>query len=129
MIWPCMGSGNIHAFGQFCKVLAGDFVRERGLIVAIILVGLASFGLGRLSGLDSAKQPISISQTASAALPASVELGGSYVASRRGSVYYFPWCGVAANIDPKDQVWFKTKGAAEKAGYQPAKNCRGLGDE
>lgn len=121
-----MGSGNIQSFGRFCKVALGNLVHEWGLIIAIILVGLTSFDLGRLSDLESSKKSISISQAAPAAALASMELGGSYVGSRTGSVYYFPWCGEASNIDPGDRMWFKTEAAAQKAGYSPAKNCLGL---
>ena len=106
------------------KVLLEKGVGEWGLITLIILVALACFGLGRLSALTEAKTPIAIRQAASAAQ--ALAPGGMYVASKSGSVYYFPWCGGAQSIQPSEQVWFKTEVAAKKAGYAPAKNCKGL---
>src|SRR3989338_8575719 len=108
----------------------------------IFLVGLASFGLGRLSVLWPKKEPIeitipdarstiyeetrgdssSVSQTA--AIVPSVQ--GKYVASKNGTAYHFPWCPGALRIKEENKIWFETKEAAEKAGYKPAGNCEGL---
>jgi hypothetical protein len=121
-----MGSGNIQDFLRSCKVVAGDLVDDWGLYMAIILLGLASFGLGRLSALESLKQPLTVSQAAAAAAPHTMDPGGHYVASRAGAVYYYPWCGGASSIAPENQVWFKSEEAAKGAGYSPAKNCKGL---
>ena len=124
-----MGSGTIQELWLSCKRFGDDALHDWGVIALVIFVGLASFGLGRLSGLEASKGSISVSQAASAAIPGSMQplqLGGSYVGSRGGSTYYFPWCGGASSIDPNDQVWFKSEAAAQKAGYSPAKNCKGL---
>ncbi|MDP3646213.1 MAG: Ada metal-binding domain-containing protein [bacterium] len=121
-----MGSDNIHAFWLSCKNVAGDFVRDWGLYMAILLLGVASFGLGRLSVLELARAPASITQAAAAAAPRAMDVGGQVVGSKTGSVYYFPWCGSAANINLANQVWFKSEDAARSAGYVPAKNCKGL---
>ena len=51
---------------------------------------------------------------------------GSYVASKTGKAYYFPWCAMAQRIKEVNKVWFATKAAAEAAGYKPAANCHGL---
>ncbi len=118
---------NIQEIAGFCKGILDDFLRDKGLFIAVFLAILASFGLGRLSALEASKQPISIRQAASAAAAVRMELGGQYVASRGGSVYYFPWCGGAGAIDSQNQIWFKSEEAARRAGYSPAKNCKGLG--
>lgn len=52
--------------------------------------------------------------------------GGAYVASKTGTKYYLPWCGTAGRIKEENKVWFVTKAEAEAAGYEPAKNCKGL---
>ena len=51
---------------------------------------------------------------------------GSYVASKSGTKYHLPWCGGAQRIKEENKVWFKTKEDAEKAGYTPAANCKGI---
>ncbi len=121
-----MGQGNIHGFLLSCKNLGNDLLHEWGLYVAVLLLGLASFGLGRLSALESLKQPVSVAQTASVGAVRPLNIGGMFVASRTGTVYYFPWCGSVENIEPMNQIWFKNEEAAKSAGYRPAKNCKGL---
>ena len=120
-----MGSGNIHEFGRFCKPYVDEAIASWGLIILIILVGLASFGLGRLSALVEAKPLISVSEAASAGVLA-LSGGGYYVASKSGSTYYFPWCTGAQKIAAQNQRWFQSEADAKAAGYKPAKNCKGL---
>lgn len=59
---------------------------------------------------------------AAAALPGA----GQVVASKTGTKYYLPWCGTVSRIKEENKVWFASKAEAEKAGYEPAKNCKGL---
>ncbi len=107
------------------KVALGRGVGEYGLFLAITLAILASFGLGRLSALVDARPLIEV-RAAAAAAGEAIAPGGYYVASRTGSVYYFPWCAGAAQIAPQNERWFQSAEAAERAGYRPAKNCKGL---
>jgi len=126
------------------------------LIAIVLLSSSASFGLGMLAGRESGagepggdfwvedlRQADAASttpevadrtdevvvplerQTASvgAVVPAS---GGAYVASKSGTKYYLPWCGTVSRIKEENKVWFGTKQEAEQAGYEPAKNCKGL---
>ncbi|MBI2475721.1 MAG: hypothetical protein HYV67_00580 [Candidatus Taylorbacteria bacterium] len=117
----------------------------------IILVGLSSFGLGRLSVIDENRQPIIIEQdgvtitgTLTQAVTARAEsqtqtasvakgfragtppamAGGKLVASKNGTKYYYPWC--ASNIADKNKIWFNSEAEARAKGYQPAANCKGL---
>ncbi len=109
------------------------------LTVVIILVALISFGLGRLSKIRENKKSITIenisgnisgSQTGDSnanigeKIPAST--AGGYVASKSGMKYHYPWCPGALNIKEENKIWFSTKEEAEKAGYSPAGNCKGL---
>lgn len=103
-----------------------DAIAEWGLVAIVMLVGLASFGLGRLSALEEAKPAISIRQAQTASAAESLTVGGLVVASRKGSSYHYPWCPGAAAIAEGNKVWFKSEEAARKAGYSPAKNCKGL---
>ena len=99
---------------------------EWGMLVIIALVGLGAFGLGRLSVLSGSQVPVALATSQAAASSHAIPLGGAFVASKNGTTYYYPWCGTAQNIKPENQVWFATENAAQKAGYSPAKNCKGL---
>ncbi len=104
----------------------------------IIFVGLASFGLGRLSvnsaqndeiqvvsGTASAIQAVDNLTQNSAQLEVKTE-GGSVVASKNGTKYHYPWCGGAKQIAEKNKITFNSIEEARKAGYMPAGNCKGL---
>ena len=119
--------GRIQDIGLKIKGLGADLVHEWGLVLIVFLVALASFGLGRLSALEDARPPISITQAPTAANQQAIAPGGLLVAARSGSVYYYPWCTGASKILPQNQRWFQSEEAARKAGYAPAKNCKGLG--
>lgn len=141
----------IKDFGKFTRRLAGSAhsaaknarKSEKELILAaiIILTAVASFGLGRLSKIRESREPIKISNASAAILSAQGNAQGSsgsadsmpaantgaeklFVASKNGTKYYYPWCG--NNIKEENKVWFATKEEAKKAGYTPAKNCKGL---
>jgi hypothetical protein len=108
------------------KNLTEDIVDGWGIILIVLLVALGSFGLGRLSVLESIKAPVSIMQAPVEANPRGMNVGGLIVASRTGSAYYFPWCASASKIAAQNQVWFLSEEKARQAGYVPAKNCKGL---
>ncbi len=101
---------------------------EWGIFAIVVLVGLISFGLGRLSALGEARPLVSVSKTLQMAGPVPVAPGGLVVAARNGSAYYYPWCGGAQNIGEGNKVWFDSEKEAEAAGYVPAKNCKGLSE-
>ena len=52
--------------------------------------------------------------------------GGSVVASKNGSKYYFPWCAGVKMIKLENRVTFASSDLARAAGYTPAGNCKGL---
>ncbi len=122
----------------------------------ILLTGTLCFGLGTLAGREEGSkgdgfwieqlppEELGIAATTSAADPAPVSASvapsvfqpaaaaasapqaGNYVASKTGSKYYLPTCASAKRIKDENKVWFATKEAAEKAGYQPSAACKGL---
>jgi hypothetical protein len=109
--------------------------REVCTAALIILVGFASFGLGRLSRLDSMREPVRVEfagegRTAATAVIAAVlpaqETGGKVVGSKNGDKYHFPWCAGAERILEANKIWFDSVDEARKAGYTPASNCKGL---
>jgi hypothetical protein len=120
-----MGSETIQELVAKGKVLLDRGAGEYGLFLLITLAILTSFGLGRLSALVEARPLIEV-RAATAGVGEAIAPGGLYVASRSGSVYYFPWCSGAAQIAPQNERWFQSIEAAKRAGYRPAKNCKGL---
>lgn len=107
-------------------------------VLLIIFVGFASFGLGRLSVLENSQPEITIEKTTlgsreSAASFAAVQGQeesipgeGAVVASRSGKAYHYPWCSGAKRIKEENKITFSTIAEARSAGYEPAKNCKGL---
>ena len=119
---------NIHDWREKINTLLDEVVGKWGIAIIVFLVALASFGLGRLSALEDVQPPVAIGEAPEAAKPASLFMGGLVVASRSGSVYYYPWCTGAGKILPANQRWFASESDAQKAGYTPAKACKGLGN-
>ncbi|MBI4224724.1 MAG: hypothetical protein HY617_00160 [Candidatus Sungbacteria bacterium] len=110
----------------------------------IFLIGMASFGLGRLSVSLPQRELIRLEDPASSReqaaemsaepmlkdssdipVPAALK-NGAFVASKSGSVYYAVWCSGVSRIREENKVWFQTKEDAKAQGYRPAKNCPGL---
>jgi hypothetical protein len=112
------------------RILAGfdRQIGDWGLPALVVLVGLGSFGLGRLSAIEEHRPVVSIGEAPAAGIQRAMPLGGQFVGSRTGTVYYFPWCGGAQQIPPDAQVWFTSEKAAQRAGYRAAKNCKGLSE-
>jgi hypothetical protein len=137
------------------KIKSGFDIKEDVFIVlAIALIGLAGFGLGKLSALEKGREPVQIrpatilkeaSSTgnhsflpvesvvpnnnvpmSASAMIAADSAKGLLVASKNGTKYHFPWCAGAKQIADKNKVWFNSYEEAQKAGYSPASNCPGL---
>lgn len=118
---------------------------EFHLSLLIVAVSLGSFILGRLSVIEKSylieqksqfvdTQPLSSEATTkfenrisnpdtATEVPQSEN---AYVASKNGTKYHLPWCGSAKQIKEENKIWFATKEEAEKAGYTPAANCKGI---
>ena len=140
---------------KLCKRLVGwvkSNNKELYLAAIIILTAAISFGLGRLSKIREEKTPITIENAGTSELkPLSTsnvdKTNGAgimlqhnsstistapssyskiFVASRNGKKYYYIWCESANVIKEQNRVWFSTQAEAQKAGYQPAANCKGL---
>ena len=106
-------------------------------ILIIIIVGLCSFLLGRLSalnGVKSTEEGISIVQTDNVSQITKNDVNpqsqaiiigeGKYVASKNGKLYYPVNCKGANRIKPDNRVWFDTVTDAEKSGYTPSSSCK-----
>ncbi|MEK7143665.1 MAG: hypothetical protein AAB756_02440 [Patescibacteria group bacterium] len=101
----------------------------------IILVALASFGLGRLSLLEERRTPVTINNVAPEETSPIIQekenivttqpepQATDIVASKNGTRYYFPWCGGLSRISEQNKVTFSSTKEAEVAGYTIAANC------
>ena len=106
----------------------------------IILVAIASFGLGRQSakavgedrvigdigGAGRSPTPPMSAATSTPTTPNTSETDAFYVASKNGKVYHLPYCSGAKRISEQNKVIYKTKEEAEAAGLRPAANCPGI---
>jgi hypothetical protein len=121
---------------KFKHVLENDSLFYGSLLV---IVSIASFGLGRLSLQDlriAGEQKASVQlfdqRRAVEDLQKENQIedlqdeDATYVGSKNGSKYHFPWCVGAKQIKEENKIFFATKDEAEKAGYAPASNCKGL---
>ncbi len=109
------------------------------VIIIIILVGLGSFELGRLSkempsGLKieynggEANAIGAIDQNL-ATLPqnsndSQKSNSGNFFASSRGSKYYSISCGAGKTIKEENRIYFATSLEAEKSGYVLSNSCK-----
>lgn len=109
--------------------------------IAIILVAIIAFCLGRVSGLQEKRDPVRITNSPPTSVnnppsppyikggtenTASVISAGAVVASKNGTKYHYPWCAGAKQISAKNSISFNSIEEAQKAGYTPASNCKGL---
>jgi len=137
---------SLNEIGQKIKSGQGFVEKEAVFVVLLILlVGVGGFGLGRLSLRETATVPIQVFQSANVleatlgtsttktiensreATPEGTEVGEKmYVASKTGKKYHYPWCPGAKTIAEANKIWFGSKEEAQKAGYTPAANCKGL---
>jgi hypothetical protein len=113
----------------------------------VLLLGIGGFGLQKLYTIEHGREAVSIENTISDDHPLSrtrapspfhggwqttttstttARTTGKYVAARGGTVYYLPTCSGAKRISDKNKIWFDTKAEAEKFGYKPAQNCKGM---
>lgn len=126
--------------------LESDNGKDLLTVFIIILVGLGSFGLGRLSNspkntgitVEYTNPPtLNTSSNAISALnaiqnkeiktntpkPEKAQFG-AYFASNRGSKYYSIGCSGGKTLKPENKIYFQTKEEAEKAGYEISSTCK-----
>lgn len=126
------------------QFIGGEKGKDILVIMIVILVGLGSFELGRLSkensssgikiGYPSQGQLKSIDQTAnvnptaeSVKITATTKNSNSIVknffASNRGSKYYPTGCSAGKTIKLENRVYFATREEAVAAGYTLSSSC------
>jgi len=132
---------------------APDIPRDIFIVMVILLTGICSFALGKISGIDGRRgddlrlEMLSTSSMAALTVDGIAGEGGDevlgnpkpvvmennaqqvlgmYVGSKSGKSYHLPWCSGAKRIKTENQVWFQSKEDAESRGYRPAGNCPGI---
>lgn len=129
-----------------------DIKEDTFIVLAIVLIGLAGFGLGKLSALEKSRGVVEINSAnfiplasssksisnssvtvksdtiplSASAMVVGENAKGFLVASKSGKKYHFPWCTGALQIAEKNKIWFDSYPEALSAGYTPASNCPGL---
>ncbi len=122
------------------------------VVLIVILVGLGSFELGRLSKenssggikinyknndlLDSVDQGASVIsseiadmsrgvvKTQNSGPETSLEISKNFFASNRGSKYYSLGCSAGKTIKQENRIYFTTGEEAQKAGYELSSSCQ-----
>ncbi|MDQ5883518.1 MAG: hypothetical protein QG654_432 [Patescibacteria group bacterium] len=97
--------------------------KEYLIIIIIILIGLASFGLGRLSALESGEE-----ESVEFIVPELSKIdmsfkGLNYVASINGTKYYPRGCKALSRIKSENRIYFKSGSDAQKSGYGYTSSC------
>lgn len=116
--------------------------RDIYVVLIVLLVGLGSFGLGKLSDRAQENERVTLEEAFSdttqfvAGTTTDVGVGeevpeipaatGLFVGSRNSDKYHYPWCSGAQRIKEENKIWFASEKEAEAAGYTPAANCEGL---
>lgn len=112
----------------------------------LFLVGVASFGLGRLSVILPQNQPAAVAQSVTnlpkntvspissstitgptqtpKALTIAENVPQNFVASKSGTKYHALTCPGAKQIKDTNKIFFPTELEAEAAGYTRAANCK-----
>ena len=116
-------------------------------VLIVVLVGLGSFGLGRLSkgqnspgieieypgelNVETAGQGAAAVQAIKSNSGVLQKTGisqsaqtGNFFASNRGSKYYPVGCSAGDSLKMENRVYFETREAAESAGYTLSSSCR-----
>ena len=105
-------------------------------VLIVVLVGLGSFELGRLSKeSDSSGIKIEYPNQEAGVLGADTNqvvtklnqlpsVGKAYFASSRGQKYYSIGCPGGKTIKQENRIYFTTAAEAEQAGYELSSTCR-----
>lgn len=125
------------------RFLGSEDSKDILTVIILILVGLGSFGLGRLStrgqseGLKieytkpiiSLEANIPTNPVNQPEEPKEVQVVKkttikTFFASKRGSKYYSASCSGGKTIKPENKIYFSSEAEAEGAGYELSSTCR-----
>ena len=119
---------------QFIEIIESEKGKDILIVIIVILVGLGSFELGRLSkengssgvkieypNQDNNQGANVISAISDAPRPTTT--AKTFFASSRGSKYYTISCSAGKTIKQENRVYFTTGEEAQKAGYTLSSAC------
>ena len=129
----------------FNQIMQSEKGKDILIVIIVILVGLGSFELGRLSKENSSSglkieypsQEQSIDQAGNAisatentktpsiipTIQNSNSAGKTFFASSRGSKYYTTSCSAGKTIKQENRIYFTTGEEAQQAGYTLSSSC------
>jgi len=119
---------------KFLKTYQADLI----LALAVILISITAFNMGKISVLNKQKAQITITEPPNNKRPfdagddstlnakRSTLNASSVIASKNSTskLYHFPWCASGYKISEKNKITFATEAAAISAGYILAGNCQ-----
>lgn len=118
------------------KSFVDAWADELFLVAVILLVGLISFGLGRLSVNSSESNELVVESTPVATseiinLKSEIASGGeveaaTIVGNKSSKIYHREDCPGAQRMSEANKIYFASIVEAQKAGFRPAGNCPGL---
>ncbi len=125
---------------QDFKPRVGHFLADDAVFYSllIILVAITSFGLGKrsvepvsFSASVQKESPIQLIQEGQEGSVIQANSGPSeeeptFVGSKNGTKYHALWCPGASQIKEENKIYFASKEEAQKLGYTPASNCKGM---
>jgi hypothetical protein len=116
--------------------------KAAGFVVILVLLPVLGVGVYKMKAEMAEKSPVSIvySKVGGSAVVTSAAAFSNknalapkmditnlpVVASKKGTKYHLLTCPGAKTIAVENKVTFPNSKAAEKAGFEPAKNCKGL---
>jgi hypothetical protein len=122
------------------QFLTSEEGKDLLLVFIIILVGLISFGLGRLSKnepkgdikIEYIPQKVQVLQSVQTVAQIQEEKAvnttnnskRNFVASNRGKKYYPANCSAGKSIKEENRIYFETKEEAERKGYELSSSCK-----
>lgn len=105
-----------------------SFLQQYIILLIFILLANLSFSLGKVSIILSETKKIQVvaySTPSFKVFEEGRETGsGTVAASKNGTKYYYLNCSGLKRIKESNLVYFDDFGAAERAGYDLAKNCK-----
>ena len=113
------------------------------IIIIVVLVGISSFFLGRLSS-NSSNNGLKIEYTGQGATNTGINgsnmpkielnqgitervqknTSGKYFASKNGHKYYSAGCSAGKSIKQENRIYFSSSTEAEKAGFVMSSSCQ-----
>ena len=111
----------------------GENQKDVFTALIIVFIAIAAFGLGRLSAIYDAREPIVVRGSGLEMARANdinkIEFGltaqvGEYLASKNGTRYYPLGCVAGDRIAEQNRIWFATVQEAEAAGLTLSASCK-----